>query len=56
MIRARVIPLTREQATPMRDRIARMGHPTLQEMTNPQKVVYDLTWLRHLGANYRIER
>ena len=56
MIRAKIINLSREEADAMRERIARMGHPTLSEMTNPRKTIYNLTWLEHLGTNYRIER
>ena len=56
MRRARIIPLSRVEAEAMRDRIAKMGHPTLYEMCNPDTVVFDLAWLHHLGAQYRIER
>jgi hypothetical protein len=54
--RCKVVVITRAEAQQMRERISRMSHPTLHEMTDPSKTVFDLIWLRDSGANYRIER
>jgi len=55
MLKAKVTRLTREQAEPLRQRLAKAGHPTLHELTDPTKHVWELTWLPK-GQGYRIER
>ncbi len=55
MLRAKVINLTREDAEKLRPRLEKMGHPTLQELTDARKMVFSLTWLPK-GQGYRIER
>ncbi len=54
--RAKIIVVTLAEAKGMSDRIRKMGRPTLNEMTDPTKTVFDLVWLRDCGQNYRIER
>jgi len=54
--RCKVIELDRVAAERLRERISRMGHPTLNEMTNPKKTVYRLTWLAGNYGEFRIER
>jgi hypothetical protein len=57
LLKAKVIELDRRGAETLgRDRLSKMGHPTLSELCDPTKTVYSLTWLVKVGQNYRIER
>lgn len=58
MIQAKVIELTREQAEAMgATKFAALGIPTLAEMTDRRKTVFELVWRRQLGNRFfKIDR
>ena len=54
--KAKIVEVTKEEYAALLTKMPRLGIPTLYEMGDPTKTVYDLIWLRRIGQNYKIKR
>ena len=55
-MKAKIIPVTKKEFLELRQKCTHLGIPTRFECEDPDKVIYDLVWLRELGQNLRIDR